>query len=100
MRYADLFRLKPSQIVLLITALAGAFLLGRCSSPESVKKPLHLEQQAPSELAEQEEIRFDEQCRDIRLDAQSCVSPFFYSAEGGTIICAAPEQKESLPRPV
>jgi hypothetical protein len=133
MKYADLFHLKPGQIVLLITALAGAFLLGRCSNPESVKKPIHVEQQAPpgspagkkepvqtrpgntldeaesssvptTKMAEQGEIRFDEQCRDIRLDAQYCVFPFLHPARsgmiGGTIICMAPEQKESLPRPV
>jgi hypothetical protein len=53
-----------------------------------------------TETAEQEEVQFDEQCRDIRLDAQCCVFPFLHPAGGGTIICVAPEQKESLPRPV
>lgn len=95
--------------------------------PEKEIKPIPVEQQVPSEqpekktepvqpepgstvdgpapvptteTAEQEEIRFDEQCRDIRLDAQCCVYPFLHPAGGGTIICVAPEQKESLPPPV
>ncbi len=113
----DLSRLKPAQIVLLIATLAGVFLLGRCSQPEPIKEPIPVEQPVHPELgstldeaesslvsttetAEQEEIRFDEQCRDIRLDAQSCVFPFLYSAGSGTIICVAPEQKGSLLRPV
>ncbi|MDU9050784.1 MAG: hypothetical protein Q3M30_18195 [Candidatus Electrothrix sp. Rat3] len=133
MKFTDFFHLKPVQVFLLVVALAGVFLLGRCSQPEPVKEPIPVEQQVPSELptekkepvqpescstlaepeaeaefspvliietAEQEEIRFDEQCRDIQRDAQYCIFPFLPPAGGGTIICMAPEQKETFPQPV
>ncbi|MCW5203623.1 hypothetical protein VU12_11880, partial [Desulfobulbus sp. US4] len=160
MKSTDFFHLKTVRFFLLIAALAGVFLLGRCSQPEPVKEPIPMEQPVPSEqpaeekelirveprapseqpaeeqprgekepaveektepvqpepgstldeaesslvstteTAEQEEVQFDEQCRDIRLDAQSCVFPFLHPGGSGPAICVAPEQKESLPPPV
>ncbi|MCI5165646.1 MAG: hypothetical protein D3903_06005, partial [Candidatus Electrothrix sp. GM3_4] len=52
MRYAEFFHLKPVQIALLIVALAGAFLLGRCSGPEPTKEPVQVEQ-PPLEQSEE-----------------------------------------------
>ncbi|MGB5684881.1 MAG: hypothetical protein WBM35_03650 [Candidatus Electrothrix sp.] len=114
--------MKPVQVFLLVAALAGVFLVGRCSQPDLVKEPIPVEQHPPfqppagvkepvqssspvsatatTETAEQEGIRFDEQCRDIQRDPQYCIFPFLPSAGVSTAAYVVPEQKESLPRPV
>jgi hypothetical protein len=103
MKYAEFFHLKPVQVALLIVALAGAFLMGRCSGPAPTKEPVQAEPGSPVDVlapvpttvtAEQEEIQFDEQCRDIRLDAQCCIFPLLHPAEGGITICVAPVDQQ------
>ena len=113
MKYAEFFHLKPMQVALLIFALAGAFMLGRCSGPEPAEEkepaveektePVQAEPGSPMDVpvpvpttvtAKQEEIQFDEQCRAIRLDAQCCIFPFLHPAGGGITICVAPVDQQ------
>ncbi|WP_339136434.1 MAG: hypothetical protein WGN25_00945 [Candidatus Electrothrix sp. GW3-4] len=54
MRYADVVRLKSVQAVLLLIALVGAFLLGRCTGPEPSKEAVvEKEQPAPVQPVEE-----------------------------------------------
>lgn len=103
MKPADLLHVQSVRGVLLMTALVGAFLLGRCSAPEPVKKPTPAEQHVPSEQPEQKNeqaaFRFDEQCRELLYEIQACMAPFFPSAgqRNRPSILLLPEQKKALP---
>ncbi|MCI5226378.1 MAG: hypothetical protein D3918_06905, partial [Candidatus Electrothrix sp. AX2] len=118
MRYPAVVLLQPVQIVLLLSVLVGAFLLGRCSVDqcpiEQIKSDQsdQLDQSVLDNLAtvlreqEQQEAiyyysynAYDEQSRDsraIRLDEQCCSLPFPYFLRDGKVsrtILVAPEQQ-------
>ncbi len=118
MRYTAVVSLQPVQIVLLLSVLVGAFLLGRCSVDqcpiEQIKSDQsdQLDQSVLDNLAtvlreqEQQEAiyyysynAYDEQSRDsraIRLDEQCCSLPFPYFLRDGKVsrtILVAPEQQ-------
>ncbi|MCI5135780.1 MAG: hypothetical protein D3920_12070, partial [Candidatus Electrothrix sp. AW2] len=121
MKYTAVVLLQPVQIVLLLSVLVGAFLLGRCSVDqcpiEQIKSDQsdqldQLDQSVLDNLAtvlreqEQQEAiyyysynAYDEQSRDsraIRLDEQCCSLPFPYFLRDGKVsrtILVAPEQQ-------
>jgi hypothetical protein len=94
MKCAKLLQYKAVQIVLGGTALAGIFVLGRClilkppEPPEEIvfevtrseQREEVVEKENPLEKGEsvkKEEIRFDEQCRDVMSGTQWSMSFFF-----------------------
>lgn len=121
MKYTAVLSLQPVQIVLLISALVGAFLLGRCSVDQCPIEQTKSDQSDPSNhsapdnlsatvLIEQEQEQqeaiyyysyneYDEQSRDsraIRLDEQCCSLPFPYFLKDGRVsrtIFVTPEQQ-------
>ncbi|MCI5209602.1 MAG: hypothetical protein D3910_12610 [Candidatus Electrothrix sp. ATG2] len=97
MRYADLLQLKPVQVVLFIAVLVGAFVLGKCLMPKPLEETSPVLLPLPETKKEEgvqavakEEIRFDEQCRDVRLDAQCSLLPPFLLRKCSTT--ASPEE--------
>ncbi len=109
-RGADVLRIQPVRFTLLIAALVGAFVLGKCSTPEPPEEtvsevtpyPERAEQEEKQEAEKQEEqvidnkeIRFDAQCRENRLHHQCPVSRFFVSeARWGARIYGEPDDQE------
>ncbi|MCI5141312.1 MAG: hypothetical protein D3909_06210 [Candidatus Electrothrix sp. ATG1] len=108
MKYADLLQLKSVQIILLIVLFIGAFVLGKCLMPEPPEETLPVQLPLPEPKKEEgmqavakEEVRFDEQCRDVRLDAQwSLLPPLLPEGGWGTILYAEPEQQERPAPPI
>jgi hypothetical protein len=109
MKPADLLHLQSVRLVLLITALVGAFFLGRCSRQEPPDEPPpavsprpERTEQKNEQAVEQVKFRFDEQCRDVLYEIQACIVPVCPSAgqRNRSSILILPEQKKTLPHSI
>ncbi|MCI5149868.1 MAG: hypothetical protein D3916_10870 [Candidatus Electrothrix sp. MAN1_4] len=92
------------RFALLIAALIGAFFVGKCSTSKPPEEIVHEVEVAPCpEQGEKEdeqyigdgEIRFDDQCQDVRLDTQ-CRESFLFLPErrGDTKIYGEPDDQD------
>ncbi len=118
MKAAKLLQYKSVQVALVLIALAGAFVVGRClisKSPEPsegtvlevVPSPGQREEVVGREQSvEKGEVRFDEQCRDVRLvrsDTQYSLSLLYFPEDRwgakiyGERIYEEPNVQESSP---
>lgn len=117
-RGADVLRIQPVRFALLVTALVGAFVVGKCSISEPPEETVsevtpcperaeQKEKQEAKQEAKQEEqviddkeLCFDVQCRENSLNHQCPVSRFFVSeARWGARIYGEPDDQEFPGRP-
>ena len=98
----DLLRIQPVRFALLIAALIGAFVLGKCSTSEPPEEAMselascpEQTEQKEKQLVVDETFCFDDQCQDVRADTQ-CREPFLFlpGRRWGARIYGEPDDQE------